>query len=161
MRETKEVVVDNHTYTIGQFTPSKGLKILVRLSKIAGQPLAMMADSFKGKGMLDSDVNGELLGRAIQALTMNLDEATVEQTVKELLQGVLRDGKPLNFEIDFAQRYGHLFKVLGAVLEAQYGDFFGAIVAMRRGLGPSATAVPVGGTAATSNGSFGDASSVA
>src|SRR5688572_16496070 len=98
MRQVKEVIVGEHTYSITQFSATKGLKLLTRLTKIIGEPIAVLA----GEGGLDAEVSGKLMGQAIKALADKLDEANVIQTVKELLEGVTRNGAPINFDIDFA-----------------------------------------------------------
>lgn len=155
-RDVTERTVDGEEYTFTQFGATKSMKVLTRLSKIVGEPIGKVAGGIEpGKSMLDQDLDGQLIGAAIKALTDNLDEDVVVNTVKELCSCVLYKGGTLDktFDIHFQGRLGHLFKVVGAVLEVQYGDFLGA-------LGDIAALTQAGTRQASpmSNGSSGDQS---
>lgn len=128
MQRTTEFEVDGVKYATTQYPATKGLKLLTRLSKIIGKPMGVLTAT----GGLDAEVTPDLIGSAIEALTSQIDEEIVDKIVKDALVSTEVLGeegrRPLNFDIDFAGRYGHLFKVLKEVLAFQYGDFFDGVV---------------------------------
>lgn len=130
MRSPEEREIDGHSITITMLPPDQALKILTRLVKVVGEPLAVFAEA----GGLEAAVTGDLIKKSVQALAEKLDEDDVVKTVKELMECVLIGGKQGKqvFNAHFAGNLGHLFKVLQAVLEVQYGDFLGELVALRR-----------------------------
>ncbi len=123
MQRTEERRIGEHTYSITQFSGTKGLKMFTRLVKLIGEPAAMMFD----KG--ESEMSGEVLAPMIKALASNIDESIVENLVKDLLEGVRCDGKEIQFDIHFAGNFGELFSVIRAVLEVQYGNFLSGLAA--------------------------------
>ena len=130
MRQPVEKEIDGHSITITMLQPDKALKILTRLVKVVGEPLAVFAEA----GGLEAAVTGDLIKKAVQSLGEKLDEDDVVKTVMELMDCVIIGGKQGKavFNVHFAGNLGHLFKVLAAVLEVQFGDFLGEIVALRR-----------------------------
>ncbi len=117
--------IDGHEYLIGQLTTTKQLKLLARLNRVLLGPLGNLAG--------DTDKEIELskmkfdVKAACEALAANLTEDVVVQIVVELMEPVMRDGKPIDFDTDFQGEMKHLFKVVGASMEAQFGDFFGEV----------------------------------
>lgn len=129
-KELIEKTIDGTAYQIGQATTSKQLKILTRLNKLIMEPLGVLAGDSKnlqqGKEMkLDIEA-------CCKALAGNLEEETVLATVKELMEVVIANGKAVEFDLHFQGRLKHLFKVVYAVLEAQYGDFFEGLGDVRK-----------------------------
>lgn len=128
MQRTQERVIDGVTYVCSQFPATKGLKMLHRVGRFISGPLSALAGDMKpGQKVTAMDLSTETLGKAIQAFFESCDEATFENTVKDLLTSTTRDGKPVNFDIDFAGQLGHLMKVLAFVLEVNFKDFFSGI----------------------------------
>lgn len=122
MIETRDIVVEGRTYQVTQFSATKGIKMMTRLTKIIGEPIGFM---FSNEG---ADVD-QMLPMAIRALSDKLDEDMVLDTVKQLLEGVRNHEGELEFDQYFSGKMGLLFKILGKVLEVQYGDFFGGLIA--------------------------------
>jgi hypothetical protein len=142
MRELVTKSIDGKLYEFQQFNTTKSLKTLSKLTKFLGEPLMLglaalgvnPAKSVPGaapitaKGFLDRELNGEALAKAVAALVDRLDETDVVELVKTLTsESVLCDHKPIVFDEHFRGDIGHLFKVIGAALEAQYGNFLGAV----------------------------------
>jgi hypothetical protein len=122
MIQTQQIVVDGATYSVTQFSATKGMKLLTRLTKILGEPMSVF--------MSDENADAQkVLPVAIAALSERLEEDMVVQTVKELMDGVRDSDGPIQFDTHFAGKFGHLFKLLAKILEVQYGDFFGALIA--------------------------------
>lgn len=160
--ELVDKIVDGRTYAFEQLNTTTALKVLAKLTKIIGEPLmiglgslpkkeqprpltaagvpAPLPEPVKKKSLGDFDLTElktDVLGRAVAALTDRLDETEVVALVRQLTsEKVLCDNAPVVFDSHFRGQTAHLFKVLMAALEAQYGDFLGAV---------TAKAAPVGG----------------
>jgi len=128
--------VDGTQYETSSYPGTLSLTLLARLTKIAGKPLAALLGEDdgkkKGKSILEADA-GSTIKAAITALVDNFDAETVAPLVKDLLCTTVMKETGSNtelskgFDIVFAGRIGHMFKVLTKVLLFQYGDFFGGL----------------------------------
>ena len=128
-KELIEKTIDGETYQIGQATTSKQLVLLTRLNRLILEPLGSLAGSaekFTDLENMQLDIKA-----ATAALAKNLDEKIVLATVKELLEVVIYNGQVVGFDVHFQGRLGHMFKVVYAVLEAQYADFFEGLSGFR------------------------------
>jgi hypothetical protein len=130
--ETREI--DGHNYEFYQLGAVKSLKILTRILKIIGEPIGLITGEATVKDFLKTELNSDILGKALKALTDKLDEELVVNTIKELLEPVLCDGKRIQFDLHFQGRIGHLLKVVKAALEVNYKDFFGVSQSLLEGL---------------------------
>lgn len=128
MQRTQERNIDGIAYVCSQFPATKGLKMLHRVGRFISGPLSALAGDLKpGQKVSALDMSTESLGKAIEAFFDSCDENTFENTVKDLLTSTTREGRPINFDIDFAGQLGHLMKVLAFVLEVNFKDFFSGI----------------------------------
>ena len=131
-RRTADLEIDGVKYFTTQYPATKGHKLLIRLVKMLGKSVTS-AMSVAGENILDAKINGELIGAAIEPLLESLDENTADKLVKDILETtdvIDEKGKTsllTAFDVHFAGRYGHLYKVLKEVLAFQYGNFFGVI----------------------------------
>jgi len=138
--QTLTRTIDGELYEVTQFPATQALRHLTTLTRLLGEPLTEAA-GVVGEiddlgGFLDMDVSDAVgavipfLSKAVKALVAKLDEAEVETLVKSLLEHThsTLEGKAVVvgrvFDTYFAGRLGHLFKVLGFVLEVNYRDFF-------------------------------------
>ncbi|MEW5803911.1 MAG: phage tail assembly chaperone [bacterium] len=128
MREPVRKDIDGEQYTFYQLAPKKSLKLLTRILKIIGGPIgtAIGKDgmSMKAESLFDLDID---LGAVVGHLCRNLDENEVEAIVDSLMSQVFVDGKgevSKVFDEHFGGRLPHLFKVVFAALEVEYGSFF-------------------------------------
>lgn len=126
MQRTKEIEVQGVKYKVTQFVATKSVTIFEKVLKLIGSPVGMLANS------LEEEVTGDLVSKAIGAMTENLDPVRDIPLFKDILstsQIVEEDGthREINFDIDFAGRIGHLFRVLYAILEFQYSDFLAVV----------------------------------
>lgn len=138
---TRELItkdVDGALYEFEQMNTTTALKTLTTLTKLIGEPVMMtlgsvMKDLKPGAKfkLLDVDfntLNADALAKAVKILIENMDDSRVVDLVKRLTsEKVLCDHKPIVFDTHFSGKLGHLFKVLGAALEAQYGSFLDAL----------------------------------
>lgn len=132
MRKPETFTIDGVEYTIMPMSPEEGLPVLVRLSKLMA---ASFGQAIKGadslSGLAEADVSGIDLGAAVMELSNRLNEQETLSTIKTLLDpryvGFRGPGKDEGGTISldhFAGDYGRMFKVLGKVLEVNYGRFF-------------------------------------
>jgi hypothetical protein len=128
MREPVEKTIDGEKYTFCQLPAKKSLKLLTRLVKIVGPSLGAAVGSVaEGDIDIQTVLDRHLdLGAVVAALCDRLEENEVEAIVDTLLSQVIHAGQgevSQKFEVLFAGRLPHLFKVLAAALQLEYGDF--------------------------------------
>lgn len=146
MREPKEITIDEITYKMYPLSPFKSSKILTRILKLVGRPLGkLIGESQKGGkgGLMDADVNPEIIGLALEALTERMEESEIEKLMKDLLpldlitfseEGGEKFTKIINIENHLNKRdkgLMHLFKLVKFSLEVNYSDFLGEIAELK------------------------------
>lgn len=133
MLELAKKEIDGHVYEFEQFGAKKATKLLVRIARIAGQPMAIAgAEIAKSKDGVAERLNSvSLITSIVGSLTEKLDENEVLDLIESFVanEKVLCDGKKIVFDTHYQQRLDHMFRVLWAALEVQYGNFFGALSA--------------------------------
>lgn len=133
--KSEEVSVDGRRYILNQYTAGKAVKLLARIAKVIGKPIALITGGGMGKEM-----TGEILATAVDALTQNLEPDDLDKMIRDILEGTLLiDGnKNKNvvaiFDIEFAGELGHLFNLLKEVLKFQYSDFLAVTAVATQGL---------------------------
>jgi hypothetical protein len=115
------VVVDDQQYTITLFSPTRALKLLARITKLAGESMAVMAKAGAGGDPVD------LLPQAVKQLLARLDEDEVVSLAKELCACVTVEKRPITFDLEFHGRLGTMAKLIGKVVEIQFTDFYSAL----------------------------------
>lgn len=137
-RETIQKVIDGKNYEFSQYGAKQGLKMLLRLSKIIGEPLAMGMSAFYGQGGKTESIKGDVLGRAVKALMSNAHEDEVlDLCTKFSSEDMLCDGKKIDFNSHYEGNFGLMFRVIQAALEVQYGNFFDALAELSSARAPS------------------------
>lgn len=123
--DVKSKTIDGEVYEFYQLSPRKAVKILTRLLRIIGKPVGKAVGNVEGS-VMDLELSGAVMGEIVASLTDKLDEDVVLDTIEQLLEPVMCDGKQVGkqFETHFAGRIGHLMKVVWAALEVNYSDFF-------------------------------------
>lgn len=134
MRKEVKKNIDGLEYTFYQFPATDGTKVLIRLSKLLGEPLGMLGgDVLKGgiKGAVGTDA-GHAIGKAVKALTDNIDVEETYNLIMMFFKHVQHNGNSLSdiYDVHFQGKYSLVFKILKAALEVQYGNFFGELAAM-------------------------------
>lgn len=122
-----EKTVGGKKYEFQKFGASQSLKVLAKLSKVLLEPMSLAFSAMEGSGgILDRKINGDVVGKAARALVDRLDDSVID-LIKELIgpDALLCDGKKIVFDSHY-EDLGHLFEVLQAALEVQYGNFFAA-----------------------------------
>ena len=113
--ESRTLIIGESTWTCNPFMGTTGVGYLKRLFKIFGQSFSVLIEQEDGEGGL---------GKAINLLTENLDKDDVVDLVKKLVASTTKDGKPVNFDTEFAARYDVLLKVVSFVVKENFGSFF-------------------------------------
>jgi hypothetical protein len=128
--------IDGHTYEFERFGAKKSLRTFAKITKLIGEPVLMAISSAKGKNILKSEIDPEILGKAIAAFTMRLDSDETMELIEELTarENVMCDGKKISFDSHYADREDHMMKVLATALEVQYRNFYRGIVGMLPGV---------------------------
>jgi hypothetical protein len=111
-----EVTIDGKYYSFNQWTASKGLNILKRVSKIVGP--AIFSAMQEGKGF-----STDMLKEAAQELVMGLDQEDLGTLCKDIMADVKIDNKTIPFDLHYGANYRELFKAVFEVLKANYSDF--------------------------------------
>ncbi len=84
-RETHVRKIDGFEYTCTQFPPQKALRVLTRLTKHVGEPLAkIMQSADSGKSMLDQDVGKLAIGEALSALGKSMGDDDAYQLCTDI-----------------------------------------------------------------------------
>lgn len=135
MKQEVTKTIDGVKYTFYQFNPRLGMKVLVKLAKIFGEPLGMIGESVISKGfknVLASEVKELPVSKMVNSLVTRLDDSEVTELIDNLCDNIICDGKNLKeiFDVHFQGEYLRLFKVVKAALEVQYGNFFAAILGL-------------------------------
>ncbi len=128
-REALEKSIDGRKYQFTQYGAKEALKMLVRLSKIIGKPMALSYAALGEKGADGSpQIKGDILAQAIDALMQNAHEDEVlDLCMKLASKDCLCEGRQIDFNMHYEGQLPHMFKVIKAALEVQYGNFFGAL----------------------------------
>lgn len=123
MIQTQDKIINGSTYTVTQLPARRALKMKARLIKLFGPSMAQF--------FLSSDKKSDDgFVKAIEKLSLTIDENSFEMVAVELLNGVRKDGVELNpqlIDMEFAGDFDSLYKVLWFVIEANYSNFFSLI----------------------------------
>lgn len=110
MIQQKTVVVKGESYLLTHIPASRGFTILKQIGKIAGPSIG----AWQSGGM----------GAAVEAVFSNLDNANVEQLVKDLVNSAAKGSMAINFDTEFAGEYDKLFLLVQEVVEFNFGSVF-------------------------------------
>lgn len=119
-------VVQGHEYEVTPWDGLYALRMTQRIAKALKDSGASegIGDIFSG-GM-DSEVSA---GAVTEAIVSVLAYGDTPQLLRDMLHGTYRNGKDITMDSVFNDAYsgniGELIKVLPAIVEANFGDFFG------------------------------------
>jgi len=134
-REMKTKTIDKQEYACTQFPPQKSLRILTKITRYIGEPLAVLLDSDRGlEDVMERDVSDLNIGEAIMKFGKNLGDDDLYNLCKDVCESVLVDMtqiKDNTFDQHFTGPQGlkKMFQVTAFALEVNYGDFLGGAVA--------------------------------
>jgi hypothetical protein len=129
-----EVEVQGSKYQFEKWGAEEALDTLLEMVPIVGRPLGTALGAIVGKdkkNIADKEIDPELVGLMIDALTVNFNKGAVKTLIKKLCsEKVLCDGKKIIFNTHYQDKLDVIFLVVGAALEVQYGNFFGALLGL-------------------------------
>lgn len=128
MIETIEKTIDGKRYSITQMTARRALRMKAKLLKTFGSSLAEIFLPSKEEPIEGLGFSKKEAVNALSSLALQLDDNTFDSLITELLSGVRKEGVELTesvIDFEFAGELFTLFKVIWAVLEVNYGSFFG------------------------------------
>lgn len=123
MIQTIDKIINGSSYSVTQLPARRALKMKARLIKLFGPSMAQFFLSFDKK-------SDEGFVKAIEKLSLTIEENTFEAICVDLLVGVRKDGMELNpqlIDMEFAGDLESLYRVLWFVVEANYSNFFSLI----------------------------------
>lgn len=120
MSNMRDITIGDDRYETTLFTTSKSIKILRRLVKVIGPSMAAL---FENKDEFGLDDTGPIT-KAVSLLSDNIDKEDVVTLLQDILSNTTKNGKPINFDIDFMGQINTLFKVVVFVVKENYGGFF-------------------------------------
>lgn len=129
-----DVTVDDKLYSFEKWGAEESLTNLLKIAKMVGKPLGMAVGGVidkvnPGQKLTDMDLSPDLIGLVFEALTDRMDEGAIVALVKKLSSDrVLCEGAKITFNSHYEDKLGHLFKVVKAALDVQYGNFFDALL---------------------------------
>jgi len=129
MKRPENRVIDGKSYSFMYMGPKQQIKTMKFIMDTIGSPLgtALGEDGGEG-GFLDADAG--VVGRFIKEALTSIDDDKVIDQIEILLNHTERKNDkgnlaPVSMEKDFHGELAHLFKVVKAALEVNYGDFLG------------------------------------
>lgn len=123
---SKTVTAGGVEYKINMLPPTRAIKLLTKISKVIGEPMAAMAGASDGKKV------DELMPKAVNLLMSNMSEDNVLAIIKEMMTCVFKENKNINFDIEFMGRLEVIFDLCKEVMEVNYKEFLGKITALMK-----------------------------
>ena len=121
-----EEVIDGKTFEFEKMGARQATKMLLKISKIVGKPLGMIAALFAdGKKSLDKSFDPKIISHIVEALLENVDEEVTFYIIETLTAKTCKcERKEINYDQFYKDDLFLMTKVLKAALEVQFGSFF-------------------------------------
>lgn len=132
-----EVEIDDIKFEFQKMGAEEGLDLLLEVSKLVGKPMGMAIAAFVGNkeereagaSALDREIDGKMLGTAMEALTQGFADGSAKKLIKKLSsEKVLANGAKIAFNTFYEDRFDLMFKVVWAALEVQHGNFIAGLL---------------------------------
>jgi hypothetical protein len=130
-----DVEIEGQQYSFQKWGADSATDALLDLSGIVAKPLGAGVGALFGKKKDEDDgeagkpkTSAENIGLIMEALLdrVSANKATCKALLKKFAsENVLCDGKKISFDSHYADRMPHMFKVVQAAVEVQFGNFFG------------------------------------
>lgn len=134
--------IGGHTYEFSKWGAEEAMDTLLDLAALVGKPLGAMAQGMDPQAAAEKrvEITIDAIGTIVEHLTSQVgaNKKTCLALIRKLAtRGLICDGKQISsFDLHYKDRLAHLFDVLGASLEVQYGNFFGGLAGAFRIVGP-------------------------
>lgn len=111
------------TFALNNLDADRGTEVLAQLAAVIGDPLGdVVAEAMKHGTM--KEVPKDIVAKAVGMLLARLHTGGAKQIIRVLLDGLMRDQKPVDFAQYFAGNYKELFRLVAWALEINFRDFF-------------------------------------
>lgn len=126
-----EVVVDELKYEFEKWGAEDSYDTLLDLAKLCGKPIGLAVSAFGG-GNLDEELRPDIISTVFQSIVDGIGDKSVTKAVTKKLvsEKCFCNGAKINFNTHYQDRLDHMFKVMWAALEVQYGNFFVALLGL-------------------------------
>lgn len=115
------------TWAMNNLPATEGLKALTQILGIIGEPLGALGEAKKSSNaadLLGMELSGDIIAKALAAIARNVADPKTIDLVKLLLSGLRKDGKPVNFDLEFSGNYRLLLlELLPWSLKVNFADF--------------------------------------
>lgn len=137
-----EVIIDERKYEFEKWGAEDSTDTILDIAAIAGKPIGLgiatifKKDDVEGKKGLDKAFDPDVVGMILESLSerVGTNKSIIKALIKKLSSDkVLCDGAKIQFNTHYQDCLDHLFRVVRAALEVQYGNFFAAFLALQPG----------------------------
>lgn len=123
----EQKVINGRTYYVVQMPPEKAFLIQLRLTKILGGAIGVMAPALAASNKMDNGSRAATMAGAIGALFANATEQEIFQLMAEVVTTAKVDGERIEINKHFQGEYlSDLYKVFFWVCGVNFESFFGA-----------------------------------
>jgi len=128
--QTKQI--GEHNITVSPWPARVAWKNQITFGRVLGPSLkelgAALESKEKGASVMDSNLDYSSIGSAISNLFSNISEEESEVLLFKFLDGVSIGGQPISpetFDVLFLSDMISVYKIIGFVVEVNYGSFLG------------------------------------
>jgi len=123
-----EIQIGADQWSVNSLPATSGLVTSGKLASLVGPSLSAMGDASTGEGL---DITDSLAAKAVGALLGQMSDPKAVQVIKELLPDIRKNGKPITFDLEFAEDYGALMRLVGWAIKFNFASFLDAHPALR------------------------------
>lgn len=127
-----ETTINGSVWGLNTLPSTKSLECFGVVLDLIGPGASHLVDLFnaitggeESASALEGQISGEVLSKAVSAMTSKLDARTIG-AIKALLTGLRKDAAPVNFDHEFSGNFGALPELVAFALEHNYQSFFGS-----------------------------------
>jgi len=141
-RKTETKTIGDYEYIFTQFDPRKSLRVLTKLGRYLGEPIAhVLSKKDPNKSLLEADLGDAIFGEAITKVFTNIGDEDLFALAADICSSVVLTKGPTGemtgtlkdtvFNDHFTGATGlrRMFAVLKEALGVNYGDFLGDVAA--------------------------------
>ena len=115
-----EVHLDGASWKFNTLSATKGLPAFTKFMHIVGEPLAQVQGLLDG---IDTEIDDNSMSKGIGLLTQRAADSDLLALIQTMLQGLLKNDSPVQFDNEFAANYGLLFKLFLYSAKENFGSF--------------------------------------
>ena len=132
MKEPQNRKIDDLDIIVSAWGARRAWKNQIKFGKVFGPSLrdigAALGEKQEGTSIFDSNIGFEKIGEAIANLFSNVSEEESEDILMECFTNVRVNNQEITnetFDVIFSGRLATVYKIIGFVMEVNYGSFLG------------------------------------